>query len=250
MACPVQIRSGLARAWQPAGVPQNRALMPGRVTPQITVQAGRVAAWWARMIKARGRRSSPQRDPPRLRWPGRWWLCPAAQTRRQRRRPLTKPGRPWRSANESGCAWRDGPAGRPPWREVILACRPWQGDMTGTPELPGSLTGHGWARFRGSARRISSFPGKWAAYLLSCQEITSVLLKMTEHLTNPWCQPLTCQDVAQQCAAVVGVWRHREAKTGHRTSSAGTVRVLARPFSYTSRCPPRRTAVQGLCRQA
>ena len=54
MACPVQIRSGLARAWQPAGVPQNRALMPGRVTPQITVQAGWVAAWWARMIKARG----------------------------------------------------------------------------------------------------------------------------------------------------------------------------------------------------
>lgn len=54
MACPVQIRSGLARAWQPAGVPQNRALMPGRVTPQITVQAGRAAAWWARVIKARG----------------------------------------------------------------------------------------------------------------------------------------------------------------------------------------------------
>jgi hypothetical protein len=125
----------------------------------------------ARVIKVRGRWSSPQRDPPRLRWPGspgRWRrrLCPAAQTRRQRRRPLTKPGRPWRGANESGCPWRDGPACRPPWREVILACRPWRGDMTGIPELPGSLTRHGWARFRGSARRISSFSGRRAAYLL------------------------------------------------------------------------------------
>jgi hypothetical protein len=169
MACPVWIRSGLATAWQPAGGPHNRALMPGRVTPQITVQAGRVAAWWAGVIKVRGRRSSPQRDPPRLRWPGspgRWRrrLCPAAQTRRQRRRLLARPRRLWRSANESGCPWRDGPACRPPWREVILACRPWRGDMTGIPELPGSLTRHGWARFRGSARRISSFSGRWAAY--------------------------------------------------------------------------------------
>jgi len=182
--------------------------MPGRVTPQITVQAGRVAAWWARVIRVRGRRSSPQRDPPRLRWPGspgRWRrrLCPAAQTRRQRPRLLAKPGRPWRSANESGCPWRDGPACRPPWREVILACRPWRGDMTGIPELPGSLTRHGWARFRGSARRVSSFSGRWAAYLLPCQEITGALLKMVEQLANPW---VSSVDLPARWWAITSAW--------------------------------------------
>ena len=160
---------GADQVWAGEGLAaRERAAEPGADARQGNATdhgAGpeRAAAWRARVIKARGRRSPPQRDPPHLRWPGavrQTSMCPAAQMRRQRRRPLTKPGRPWPGANESGCAWRDGPACGPPWREVTLACRPNRGDMTGIPELPGSLTGHGWARFRGSARRISSLSGR------------------------------------------------------------------------------------------
>jgi hypothetical protein len=42
-------------------------------------------------------------------------------------------------------------------------------------------------------------------------------------LSWPACQALTCQDVAQQCAAVADVWRPLKAKSGQDTSSAPLV---------------------------